>query len=452
MTSPDVIVVGGGIGGLAAAHALMKRGRSFVLLEAGDRWGGVIRSVQRDGFRFEGGPDTILAQKPEGVALCQELGVELRPTNLEQRAVYVVHRGELHPLPEGMVLGIPVRVGPMLRSRLFSWPGKVRMGLEAVVPRRRDGSDESIAGFFRRRLGGEALARLGEPLLGGIHAGDPDRLSMRSNFPRFVDLEAKYGSLSRGLRAAAPPPGTTPKPAFVAPPGGLAQLVSALVSALPPDALHLRTAVVRLRRDGDVHVVETAAGEWRARAVVLAAPAHVAAPLLSSVAPEAADGLARIRFATSATIAMGFRRADVGHPLDGYGLLIPRSEGRKTLAVSFLSTKFPGSAPDGHVLLRAFVGGIHDPEIVEGDDAALLALVQEEMADLLGFRGAPVLSQVFRWRKGTPQMEVGHTALVRSVESAVGAVPGLHLTGAGLRGTGLPDVIADAARTATAVA
>ena len=453
--APDVVIVGGGICGLSAAHALAKRGVGFLLLEAADRWGGVIRTERAGGFLLEAGPDALLAQKPEGVALCRELGLgeRLTPTHRTARAVYVLHRGRLRPLPEGMTLAVPTRLGAFLASNLFSWPGKLRMALELVVPTKKNGGDESIASFLRRRFGAECVERLGEPLLAGIHSGDPERLSIRATFPRFADLEVRYGSLIRGLRAAGPRArdGAERPPIFYSLLGGLAEMVDALVSHLPTERLHLGSAVCSLERSGSSWSVGTADGRRvETRAVIVAVPAHRAAALLASLDPELPRSLSAIPFVPTATVLLGFRRADIAHPLDGYGLVVPKTERLRTTALSFSSTKLPGRAPDGHVLLRAFLGGARDPQVLALDDHALVGTVLTEMGPVLGVRGAPVLTRVFRWPMGTPQMEVGHLDRIAALERRIAQIPGLHLTGAGLRVTGIPDSIADAARAAEA--
>lgn len=461
----DVAVVGGGISGLAAAWALAKRGCSFVVLEAGERWGGVIRSESVDGFLLEGGPDSMLAQKPDALALCRELGLgpRLVPTNPHERKVFVLHRGRLHALPEGMLLAVPTRIVPFLRSGLFSWPGKLRMGLDLVIPARRGEGDESIADFLRRRFGDEAVERLGEPLLAGIHAGDPERLSIGCTFPRFAELERRHGSLVRGMwkapRPPAPKPGSPPPSAFYSLAGGLGELVEALVARLPAESLRPGASVSEVARDGlDGRETRGLAlrldrgGIVRARAVIVTAPAHRAAALVAGLAPRAASALDAIRFAHTATVLLGYRRADVAHPLDGYGMVVPASERLRCSAFSFFSTKFPGRAPEGHVLMRGFLGGMRDPGVLALDDDALVALVTREMAPVVGLRGAPVLARVFRWPAGTPQMEVGHMQRLAVIEGDVSTVPGLFLAGAGLRGTGLPDCIADGTRAATQAA
>jgi len=449
-TGADVVVVGGGIAGLAAARALHLAGRGVLLLEASPRWGGVIRTETVGEFVIEAGPDSILAQKPEGLALCRAVGLadRLIPTNPATRAIFVVHRGRLHALPEGMMLAVPTRMAPLLRSGLFSWPGKVRMGLDLVLPRGPAVADESIASLVRRRFGAEAVERLGEPLMAGIHAGDPERLSIRATFPRFVELEARHRSLIRGLWAGKVPSAGVGS-AFYSLAGGLGELVEAVVARLPSDRRRTSARVTSLARDAEGLRLTLADGTaLAARAVVLAVPAPAAASLLAPLSGEAGAILGSIPFASSATVALAYRREDVAHPLDGYGLVVPRGEGLRCSACTFVSTKFAGRAPAGHVLLRAFLGGTRDPDVLGLDDAALVAIVRGEMGRVLGLSGAPVLERVFRWPRATPQMEVGHLDRVARLDALVSGLPGVFLTGAGLRGTGLPDTIADGQRAA----
>ncbi len=452
MTRTEVAIVGGGISGLSAAWELHKRRTSFVLLEGTERWGGVIRTETEGGFLFEAGPDSMLAQKPDGLALCRELGLgdRLVPTDMERRRVYVLHRRRLRALPEGMALAVPTRILPFLMSSLFTPWGKLRMGLDLAIRPRRDGADESVASFLRRRFGQECVDRLGEPLLAGIHAGDPERLSIRATFPRFVELERKHGGLLRGMWAAQRPK-APPAAAFHSLLGGMGELVSALLARLPPQALRLGVAL-RAIRSGDNFTLETTAGAVVARSLILAVPPSKAAGLLEPIVPEAGPSLRAVPFASTAAVLLGFRRSDVGHPLDGYGLVVPATEGLRTAALSFASSKLPGRAPEGHVLLRAFVGGIRDPKALDLDDAALLALPQRELQPVLGLRGGPVAARVFRWPETTPQMEVGHLARVAELDARLAAVPGLHMIGAGLRVTGVPDCIAEGRRAAESAA
>jgi oxygen-dependent protoporphyrinogen oxidase len=458
VTRAGITIIGGGISGLSAAWALQKRQVPYLLLEAGPSLGGVIRTETRDGFVLEGGPDSILAQKPEGVALCRELGLgeRLIPTNPERRAVYILHRRKLHPLPEGMMLAVPTKILPFARSGLFSWPGKLRMGFDLVRPGRQENGDESIASFLRRRFGQEAVARLGEPLLAGIHAGDPERLSILATFPRFRALEAKHGSLVRGMLAAPrpkPKPGAPPAAAFYSLRDGLHELVDALVGRLDPESIRTGAAVRSLARDGAGFTIGLEAGETlRADSVIVAAPGPKIAPALEGLLPDVARTLSAVPFASSATVLLGYRRNDVAHPLDGYGMVVPQTEGLRTTALSFVSTKFAHRAPEGHVLLRGFLGGVRDGEVLDLSDEEMVKTVCGDMKSILGLRGEPVLTRVFRWPGGTPQLEVGHLDRMQAVERTVGEVPGLRLTGAGIWSTGIPDSVADATRVAEAAA
>ncbi len=420
--------------------------------------GGVIRTEEKDGFLLEGGPDSILAQKPEGVALCRELGLgdRLIPTNPELKAVYILREGRLHALPEGMMLAVPTKILPFLGSGLFSWPGKLRMGLDLVRPGLRENGDESIAAFLRRRFGPEAVERLGEPLLAGIHAGDPEKLSILATFPRFRDLEAKHGSLVRGMWATPrpkPKPGARAPAAFYSLRGGLRELVDTLVARLPADSIRTGATVRSLTREADGYGIGLEGGETvKAGGVIVAAPGPRIAPALEGLLPDAARTLAAVPFASTATVLLGYRREDVAHPLDGYGMVVPRTEGLRTTATSFVSTKFAHRAPAGHVLLRGFLGGARDGGVLDLSDEEMVETVRRDMTPVLGLRGEPVLTRIFRWPGGTPQLEVGHLDRMRAVERAVGEVPGLHLTGAGVWSTGIPDAVADATRVATAAA
>ncbi len=455
MTETKIAIVGGGISGLAAAFALQKLGVPYLLVEAERALGGVIRTERRDGFLLEGGPDAMLAQKPEGLALARELGLgeRLLPTNREHREVYVLHGRRLHPLPEGMMLAVPTKIAPFLRSSLFSWPGKLRMGLDLVIPGRRGDGDESIARFLRRRFGRQAVTRLGEPLLAGIHSGDPERLSMLATFPRFRKLEQQHGSLVRGMWKTMPPrpAGAAPPAAFYSLRGGLRELVDALCLRIPREAICTRLGVREIVREDGAYTLALDRGErLRAEAVVVAAPGPKIAPALRDVAPQASQALAAIPFVSTATVLLGYRREDVGHLLEGYGLVVAARERLRTTALSFVSTKFPGRAPAGHVLLRAFLGGARDGDVLALSDAELVETVRREMKEPLALHGEPMMTRVFRWPAGTPQLEVGHLERMSAAQASL--PPGLFLSGAGVRSTGIPDSIADGTSAAQAAA
>ncbi|MET0551500.1 MAG: protoporphyrinogen oxidase [Vicinamibacteria bacterium] len=446
----DVAIVGGGVSGLAAALALTRAGVPFLLLESSPRWGGRILSERAAGFLIEGGPDSLFVQKPAAIELCRELGLgdRLLPAR-DPRTVFVVKGGRMHALPPGLAAGAPADLRAFLTSDLFSWTGKLRMGLERVIPRRRGDDDESIGDFFRRRLGREALELMGDPLLAGIHAGDPERLSLTATMPRLAEIERRSGSLARGLgrRAAG-----APAPLFYTLRGGLGEMADAIVRRLPPGRFRTRSAVSRVARENGRYELRLDDGSIvRARELVLAVPPPVGSRLLSGLDLELAAWLLEIPCAGTATVALGFRREDVGHSLDGHGLLVPRGEGLRTTACTFVSSKYPYRTPDGHVLLRAFVGGVRDRLAPGVGSEELVATVLHDLGPLLGLRGAPTVARAFLWRESMPQMEVGHLARMRSFDERLGRWPGLAVIGAGLRGTGIADAVTEGRRAAEAI-
>jgi protoporphyrinogen/coproporphyrinogen III oxidase len=459
----DVAIIGGGIAGLAAAYELNLRHASFVVLERAERAGGVILSEQVNGFTIDAGPDALLTQKRDAIALCDELGIggRLTPT-LPPRLAYIQRDGRLHALPAGSVLGIPTRMGPFVRTRLFSWRAKMRMAAEPFVARG-DGRDESIAQFIGRRFGDEAVTYLAEPLLAGIHAGDVDRLSMAALFPRMVQMERERGSLIRAFRrarsradVARPFKGReTPRDqTFMSLPGGLSELVTALVAALPVDTLRLGTSVQCVSPGplGEPHVVRTDRGSIDARAIILATPAYVTADLVRNFDPDLARLCGEIPYASAATIALAFERQAVADPLRGSGFVVPRVEQNGILASSWLSSKWPHRAPPDRVLVRTFVGGARDPNAVADTDAQLVDRSLRALTPVIGIRGAPLFTRVYRFPRANAQHEVGHLARLDAIGRALARHPGLFVTGSGFRVTGIPDGVADGRATARAAA
>lgn len=446
----DVLVVGGGISGLAAAYELQRRGLSVRVLEAAPRPGGVIATERVDGWVVDGGPDSLLIQKPAGVALCRELGIADRlVSTLPPRTAYVVRDGRLHPIPEGSFLGFPLRFRALARSSLFTVRGRLRMACEVLVPRRASDGDESIGAFVRRRFGEEAVEYLAEPLLAGIHAGDVDRLSMRALFPRLLEAERQAGSVIRAYRELHVRPSS--QGAFVSLPGGIGELVDALVQALPPGTVVAGARVTEIHRLGALTVHSTA-GAFEARAVILAVPAYVAAALLRPFDTTLGAWCDATPYASTATIAFGYRREQVAHPMQGTGFVVPRVERTPLLATTWVTSKWPNRAPEGCVLLRAFLGGARDPHRLDASDAELVESARGELADLLGIRGEPILVRLFRWTRQCPQYEVGHLDRMAAIDERLGALPGLFVTGSGFRAIGIPDCIAGARETAARAA
>ncbi|MBI1845884.1 MAG: protoporphyrinogen oxidase [Candidatus Rokubacteria bacterium] len=407
-------MVGGGIAGLAAAHRATELARErgvaveLTLLEARDRLGGTIETERVDGFVVEAGPDSFLSEKPAGLALCRRLGLEERLVRTDDRfrQVWVWHRGRLHPLPDGFQLLAPTRLAPFLASSLFSWPGKARMALDLVLPRG-GGGDESLGAFVRRRLGREALERVAQPLVAGIYTADPDELSLAATMPRFLEVERAHRSIILGLWHAsrrAPQPGTSGArwSLFVTFARGMSELVEALAGRLPAGA----------------------------------------ARLLRYVDPSLCTLLGEITYASSATVSLGYGRADVRHALDGFGFVVPRGEGKALLACTFSSVKYPGRAPEGAVLLRGFLGGALGGAVLDEDDGALVARVRAELAQALGITAEPRLVRVRRHPASMPQYAIGHPARIDTIDRRLASVPGLALAGSAYRGVGIADCVA----------
>ena len=446
----DVAVVGGGISGLAAAYELQKRGLSVRVLEAGPRAGGVITTERFDQWVIDGGPDSMLVQKPAAVALCRELGIADRLlSTLMPRTAYILRDRRLHRIAEGSFLGFPLDVGSLARSSVFTIGGRLRMACEAVIPRGGGDEDESVGTFVRRRFGQEAVDYLAEPLLAGIHAGDVDRLSIRALFPRLLEAERQSGRVIRAFRAMRARP--SPQGAFVSLPGGTGELVDALVKALAPGTVGLSRHVADIHRHTHYRV-DTPAGPVEARAVILAVPAYVAASLLRVFDTSIAALAEAIPYASTATVALGYRRDQVTHPMAGSGFVVPRVERNPLLAATWVTSKWPHRAPDGHVLMRGFLGGGRDPRRLDADDDDLIGLVTDELRELMGIRGEPLFTRLFRWTRQSPQYEVGHLQRAATIDRQLASIPGMFVTGSGFRAIGIPDCIADGRETATKAA
>jgi protoporphyrinogen/coproporphyrinogen III oxidase len=502
--SRRIAVIGGGIAGLAAAHRVVELAPDcpLVLFEAGPRLGGVLSTLHQDGYQVELSADNFITTVPWGVDLCKRLGLadQLVQTDPDHRQVYVIHRGRLHPLPDGFLMMAPTRWWPLALTPILSPLGKLRAALEYFLPARKDEADETMAAFVRRRLGREAFERLVEPLVSSIYAADLEKLSVGATLPQFREMEQKYGSLIRAMRqqmkhrSRAKAESGARYSMFVTLRDGLTSIVQAIATRLPRGTVRLNTPVTRIERSGDrwrvyhaninaaqssPHPSPLPAGEGTidrphpsplpingglsqfssaengtfplssARgegtevyedfdSLVVAVPSHVAARLLGPIDEELGKRLGRIEHSGTAVLSLGFDDGQIGHPLDGMGAVVPAVENSAILALSFSNRKYAHRAPEGKTLLRVFVGGARHPELAEMADDRLLPLVLKELAAWLKIRGEPGFRNIAHWPRTMPQYHVGHQQLVAEIECRTAALPNLVLAGNAYHGVGIP--------------
>jgi len=451
-----VAVIGAGITGLAAAYRLreLAAAREFPLevelLERGARCGGALETIRRDGFVIETGADSFLSEKPAAAELARRLGLgaELIPTRETYRKTFVVRAGRLVEIPAGFSLLAPAHLGPVLRSPLFSPLGKLRIAMEPFIAARTGGDDESLDSFVTRRLGREVLDRVAQALAGGIYTADPKRLSMAATMPRFVEMERRYGSLVKGMRAAENARAAKTSDVsgarwslFQSFRNGMATLPETLAARLGT-SIRKGAQVITMARNGDAWRLATAGGDSiDADAVICSAPAYAASRIVATLAPMAAKMLGEIGYASAATVNMTFRESDFDGPPRAFGFVVPAIERRRIIAGSFSSFKFEGRAPAGAILARAFVGGEMSREMMSLSDDDMIAAVRDEFRALLGVSVAPGFTEVRRWPDSMPQYEVGHLARVAEIERGVAEIPAFAIAGAAYRGVGIPDCV-----------
>jgi len=444
-----IVIIGGGISGLAAAHRVLELNKSahVTILEASERLGGTIQTEHRDGFLIERGPDSFISEKPHGISLAKRLGIEsqLIQTNEEYRRSFIVRDGRLRAVPEGFQLMAPSRMWPFITSDIFSIPGKVRMAADLLLPRKstNGSTDESLASFVRRRLGEEALTRMAQPMVGGIYTADPETLSLRATLPRFLDMEQKHRSLILAMarQGREQKKGTSGArySLFLSFNRGMQVLVDPL-TRINAD-LRVKTRAQGLTFDHGWTITTDNDEQIKADGVCLAVPAYVAASLLEDTHEQVAQKLRQIKYASTATINFGYRRAAIAHPLNGFGFVVPFVEKRSLIACTFSSVKFSGRAPDGYVLLRAFAGGALQPEIFALDETEMSRRVEADLRELLGIREDPRFIEVAKWERSMPQYEVGHLDRASEIEKLATELPGLSLAGNAYRGAGIPDCV-----------
>lgn len=453
---PDVVIIGGGISGLSAAYYLSKAGIPATLIEKRPRLGGVIQTEYIQGCTLESGPDSYLGVKPAATELIREVGLgdQIIGSNDHQRVTYVVRHGRLAPLPDGLMMMVPTKIAPLVGTHLLGWGTKVRMGLE-YLRRPTNGSkpDRSVSEFITDHYGVESLEYLAEPLLSGVYGGDPGKLSALSVLPRFVELESKYGSLTRGVlteraQAAKNGKGAPGGALFRTLKTGLGSLVGKIETDIASHVSVVHSAADSVERTTNGYRVRVN-GEWMdARHVVLACPGYFAAALIGSVDGELARLLNDVQYSSSLTLSLGYNRADLGN-LPGFGFLVPKKERRRLVACTVVQNKFSHRVADDKAVLRCFFGGATDEAALSESDEALIAMAKEELLRIAGIKAEPVFHTIARWPRSMAQYTVGHQERLKKIEGRVAATTGLHLAGNAYYGIGIPDCVKtgrDAAR------
>ena len=446
-----IAIIGGGISGLSAAFALEEQRKSgtqleYVLYEASPRLGGVLRTERIDGCLVEAGPDSFVTEKPWAADLCRALGLgdQLIGSNDADRKTYILTRGHLVEMPDGLMFMVPTKILPTVLSPLFSWKTKVRMTRELFHPPRAVDRDESVADFVERHYGREMVDRLTDPLLSGVYGGESASLSVRAVLPRFAEMERTHGSLGRAMLAARkkmPKAQSKTASLFTSLKQGMQHLAEAVVARLTPQALLTNTPVQAIQREELGWVVSAGMQSDQFDAVILALPGPAAANALRRVSNELAAELGAVEYSSSITVGLGYD-AEVRHSLPpGFGFLVPRSEGKRLLAATFVHHKFPHRAPEDRALLRCFFAGSNAESVWPLSDDQILGIVRNELQQIIGLRTAPLFARVYKWKSAMAQYSVGHLERLERIERLRQQLPGLTLAGNAYKGIGVPDCV-----------
>lgn len=465
-----VVIIGGGISGLSAAwqlHQARKRGEpiDYLLVEKDNKWGGKVVTENVNGFIIEGGPDCFMAEKPAAFQLTSQLGIDdcLLPSNESSAGTFIFSKGRLQKLPDGLMLLVPNKIWPFVTSPLISWPGKMRMALDLIIPKKKEDTDETLGGFVSRRMGKEVLDKIAEPMIGGIHGGDPDSMSLKASFPRFLKMEQDHGSLTLAMlagrkkmaemkkKAKANPTQGKPKSYFMSYNKGMAQLTDAVAQRLDQDKIFKGREVTGIEKKviggKNKYMVKISGMEAvEADAVIMAAPAGNAASLLDHIDSEIAGNLRQIPMSSSACISLAYKKTDIPQDkITGFGFVIPYAEGRDINAVTFTSLKWNNRVPDDeHILIRSFVGKPKKQGPAVLSEAEIEKLVRTELANVLGIKAEPVAVKVHKWTNARPQYVMGHLERMKEVDQKLAEEhQGLYLAGASYHGIGVPDCISD---------
>jgi oxygen-dependent protoporphyrinogen oxidase len=459
-----IAVLGGGISGLTAAYVLARARQAGApieefLIEAKDRLGGVIQTENVDGFVIEAGPDSFLTEKPEAAALCRELGIgdSLLGSNDSERRTYILHRGKLTPLPDGLMLLVPTRLWPMVNTPLLPLRSKVAMASEWMMPPSNSHADESVADFVRRHFGSAMLDNIADPLLAGVYGGDSSLLSARSVLNRFWKMEKKHGSLTRAVlqarrqrkadtRKGGGTKQQTAPPLFTTLKHGLGQLTETLIKNLESARLHSGKRAATIEVESTVsgpryHIRCDGSVSYSADAIVMAMPAHACSRLLPGIDPGLAEALDAVPYNSAMTVALAYDEETARRLPPGFGFLVPRKENRRLLACTFVQGKFAHRAPEGKALLRCFLGGSRDQDVLKLTDQDIVVLVRQDLASILNLTAEPLFHRVHRWPASMAQYHVGHEETVARITAQLEKHPGLALAGNAYSGIGISDCV-----------
>ena len=453
-----VSIIGGGASGLAAATALQHAkiagaDLEFTLFERDTRLGGVMQTERVDDCLIEAGPDSFLSEKTTGADFCRlfGLGDQIIGSNDSERITYILVNNRLIPMPDGLMFMVPTKILPTVTTSLFTWGTKIKMGFELLArPPKNNRPDESVADLVRRHYGQEVVERLADPLLAGVYGGDAANLSVKAVLPRFADMEAKYGSLSRGMLIArkkmaeftkAQGPNYKPRPLFSSLKDGMQQMVDAVADFLPTQSVRTGVAVTNLYRESDQWMVAVNGQPQPFDGVIVATPAHVAGNLIERQNQVLAYDLNAISYSSSVTVVMTYSRADLAHMPPGFGFLVPKSERRRIRALTFVHNKFPHRAPADKGIVRVFLGGLSDQGVLALTDEEILQTVQQELNEIVKLTAEPRVTRIYRWNRAMAQYGPGHLERVQRIQSAVAGMPSFALAGNAFQGIGVPDCL-----------
>ncbi|GIN65858.1 MULTISPECIES: protoporphyrinogen oxidase [Bacillus] len=447
----QIVIIGGGITGLAAAFYLEKEIKKndlpaeVTLVEASPRLGGKIQTVHKDGYIVERGPDSFLERKQSAPQLVKDLGLEHLLVNNATGQSYVLVNETLYPIPEGAVMGVPTKIGPFLTTGLFSLQGKLRAGMDLVLPASKPQEDQSLGEFFRRRVGGEVVENLIEPLLSGIYAGDIDRLSLMSTFPQFYQTEQKHRSLIIGMKKSGgknrQKPAAKKKGQFQTLKTGLQTIVEELEKQLELTKIYKGTKVVNIERGGQGYSLKLDNGViLQADSAVVTAPHKAIAAMFPN--EDWLKGLREMVSTSVANVALGFPEEAVRMEHQGTGFVISRNSDFSITACTWTNKKWPNTTPKGKVLLRAYVGKAGDESVVDQSDNEMVRIVLEDLKRIMKIEGEPEMTCITRWNEAMPQYHVGHKNRIKQIREGIGtSYPGIFVTGASFEGVGIPDCI-----------